>query len=272
MSVFQKVVINKGKAVVSGSITDLYKTKLCPCLRVADLGCSSGPNTLLLISEIIEAIDETCHELKLSTPEFQVFLNDLPTNDFNTIFKNLPDFYEKLKKEKGEKFGPCCSITGVPASFYHRLFPTSTIDFFHSSNSLNWLSQGLIEEAKVDSFDLPYYVPSRKEFEAIVCEEGSFSLDQQEIFEVNWDASSDDDDDDMIKESLKSDRFLSGQKMAKLTRAALESMLATHFGDAVIDILFSRYTEDVSNHLSKEEGKFIMFIIALREGSDRMEA
>ncbi|XP_042486381.1 probable caffeine synthase MTL2, partial [Macadamia integrifolia] len=136
----QKLVITKAKPVVIRSISDLFTTNLPPCLRVADLGCSSGPNTLLVISEIIEAIDEICHQLNCNTPEFQVFLNDLPSNDFNTIFKSLPVFYEQLKKEKGEKFGPC-SITGLPGSFYERLFPSNTIDFIHSSYSLHWLSQ-----------------------------------------------------------------------------------------------------------------------------------
>ncbi|XP_043721212.1 probable jasmonic acid carboxyl methyltransferase 1 [Telopea speciosissima] len=303
---------------------------------MADLGCSSGPNTLLLISEIIEAIDEKCIQLNHNTPpEFQIFLNDLPSNDYNTIFSSLPAFYEQLTKEKGENFGPCF-ITGAPGSFYGRLFPSNSIDFFHSTNSLNWLSQVpsivesnrgniylarttppsvlkayleqykkdfslfislrskeitpggrmvltilgrrnedpfgkasyfldllsmslnhlvskvclvlrlLIEEEKVDSFNMPYYIPSRKELEGIISAEASFSVDRLEIFDANWDASNDDDE---IKES-----FISGQKMAKYVRSVLESMLAEHFGDAIIDVLFNNYTEDISNHLSKEEG------------------
>ncbi|XP_043694371.1 S-adenosyl-L-methionine:benzoic acid/salicylic acid carboxyl methyltransferase 3-like [Telopea speciosissima] len=241
--------------------TGIPPTYLPRCLRIADLGCSSGPNTLMVITEIIEAIDETCNQLNCNMPEFQVFPNHLPSNDFNTVFKTLPAFYEQLKKEKGEKFGPC-SISGLPGSFYERLFPTTTIDFFHSSFSLHWLSQvppivesnkgnvylanttppsvlkaylvqfqkdfslflslrskeitsggrmviimlgrrsedpfgkegyvlellskslndlvseGLIEEAKVDSFNLPIYMPSSKEIEGIVCAEGSFYIDQ----------------------------------------------------------------------------------------------
>ncbi|KAJ4963049.1 hypothetical protein NE237_022988 [Protea cynaroides] len=330
-STLQKLVITKAKPVVIGSISDFYITNPSRCLRVADLGCSSGPNTLLVITEILEAIDEICHQLNHNTPEFQVFLNDLPTNDFNTIFKTLPAFYEQLRKEKGEKFGPC-SIVGIPGSFYERLFPTSTIDFVHSSSSLHWLSQvptmieinksniyltrssppsvirayieqfqkdfslflslrskeitskgrmvltmlsrrsqepfgkecyawellskslndlvseGLIEEAKMDSFNLPCYMPSYEEVEAIICGEGSFYLDG--------------DDDD--NKEFKFDRFISGQKVAKLIRAVLESLIAYHFGDAIIDVLFNRYMEYVSDHLSKEEGKYVNFVISLR--------
>ncbi|XP_042477261.1 probable jasmonic acid carboxyl methyltransferase 2 [Macadamia integrifolia] len=341
-SKLQKLVITKAKPVLIESISDLYTTNLPPCLRVADLGCSSGPNALLVISEIIEAIDQICHQLNRNMPEFQVFLNDLPSNDFNTIFKTLPSFHEQLKKEKGEKFGPC-SITGLPGSFYDRLFPSSSIDFLHSSYSLHFLSQvppmaesnkgniylvktsppsvlkayleqfqkdfslflslrskeitpggrmvltmlgrrsedpfgkecyfwellskslidlvseGLIEEAKVDSFNLPFYMPSTKELEAIVCAEGSFYLDQLEIFDINWDTSDDDDNKELI-----SDRFISGQKVAKCIRAVAEPLIACHFGDAIIDLLFSKYMEYVSDHLSRSEGKYVNFIISLR--------
>ncbi|KAJ4964142.1 hypothetical protein NE237_024081 [Protea cynaroides] len=315
-SIHQKLGITKAKLVVIGSISDLYTTNSPRCLRVADLGCSSGPNTLLVITEIIEAIDEICRQLNHDMPKFQVFLNDLSSNDFNTIFKTLPTFYEQLRKDKGGKFGPCF-IVGIPDSFYERLFPSTTIDFFHSSYSLHWLSQvppmveinkdniylartsppsvlqayteqfqkdfslflnlrskeitpkgrmnplaksgswellskslndlvseGLIEEAKVDSFNLPFYMPSCKEVEAIICGEGSFYLDQLEIFEINWDGSDDDDN-----REFTFDRFISGQKVAKLVRAVTELLIACHFGNAVTDVLFNKYIEYVGNHL-----------------------
>ncbi|XP_042503377.1 probable jasmonic acid carboxyl methyltransferase 1 [Macadamia integrifolia] len=244
--------------MVIGSISDFYTTNFPRSLRVADLGCPSGPNTLLVISEIIEAIDETCHQLNCKTPEFQVFLNDLPSNDFNNIFKTLLAFYEQLKKEKGENFGPC-SITGLPGSFYDWLFPSNTIDFLHSSYRVHWLSQGLIEEAQVDSFNLPFYMPSRKELDDVVCVEGSFYLDQLHIFDVNGDGSDNDD-----KKSFMFDRFISAQKMAKCIRAVVEPLMAYHFGEAIIDILLSRYMVNISDHLSKVEAKNANFVISLR--------
>ncbi|TXG48367.1 hypothetical protein EZV62_027661 [Acer yangbiense] len=79
----------------------------------------------------------------------QVFLNDLPGNDFNSIFKLLPSFYERLKKEKGDEFGEYCFITAVPKSFYGRLFPSNSLHFIFSSFSVQWLSQvpkGLVNE------------------------------------------------------------------------------------------------------------------------------
>ncbi|CAB4283617.1 unnamed protein product [Prunus armeniaca] len=54
---------------------------------MADFGCSCGPNTLLLISEIIDVIisAKRCSlGLQLSaTTKIRVFLNDLFSNDFD---------------------------------------------------------------------------------------------------------------------------------------------------------------------------------------------
>ncbi|KAF4375502.1 hypothetical protein F8388_024161 [Cannabis sativa] len=106
----------------------------------SDLGCSSGPNTLTAVSTIFDIIEASCQSLNINTPTFQVFLNDLPGNDFNAVFQSLSSFYEKLKKEKGDKFGPCF-ITAMPGSFYERLFPDNSIHIVHSSYSLQWLSK-----------------------------------------------------------------------------------------------------------------------------------
>lgn len=109
-------------------------------IGIADLGCSSGPNSLLVISEIIDIIHAKCRNLGRPSPEFRVSLNDLPGNDFNSIFESLPAFFKKQKQEKGIGFGRCY-ISGVAGSFYDRLFPDKSLHFVHSSSSLHWLSQ-----------------------------------------------------------------------------------------------------------------------------------
>jgi hypothetical protein len=98
---------------------------------VADLGCSTGPNTFLAVQNIVDAIELKYQSEDYCTreiPEFQVFFNDHASNDFNTLFKSFPPKRNYL-------------AAGVPGSFYGRLFPKATIHIFHSSNSLNWLSK-----------------------------------------------------------------------------------------------------------------------------------
>ncbi|KAJ0039785.1 hypothetical protein Pint_28338 [Pistacia integerrima] len=139
-SLLQKTVILKVRPFLEETIKDMFSSSSPTCFKVADLGCSSGPNTLLVVSEIIDIIQGICHQVNRKSPEFQVFLNDLPENDFNSIFKSIPAFYEILKREKLYNFG-ACFISGLPGSFYDRLFPTATLHFVHSSYSVHWLSK-----------------------------------------------------------------------------------------------------------------------------------
>ena len=110
------------------------------CFKIADLGCSSGPNTLLSATNIIDIVHEECKQNNRKTPQFHVSLVDLVGNDFNTVFGLLPNFYAKLKEDKGKDFGPCF-ISAVPGSFYDRLFPDESLHLVYSSYSVHWLSQ-----------------------------------------------------------------------------------------------------------------------------------
>ncbi|KAJ4976907.1 hypothetical protein NE237_002013 [Protea cynaroides] len=340
----QKLVIAKAKPIVAESIVNLCSTTLPQCLRVADLGCSSGPNSLIVISDIIDTVEKTCRRLNRSAPEFQIFLNDLPGNDFNTIFKFLPAFYERLKKEKGEEFGPCF-VFGLPGSFYERLFPSDTMDFIHSSYSLHWLSQvpqglednkgnvyvsktspssvykaylkqfqrdfskflstrskevrtgghmvitiagrrskepysedsipwellalslndlvsqGVIEEKKLDSFNMNIYHPCTEEVEAIIKAEGSFNLDKLDTYEVVWEAIHNGENKELMLKESRSSKII-----AMAIRAVTEPLLVHHFGEAInIDKLFQRYEEHASEFLSKEKGCNFNIVISMKK-------
>ncbi|KAK2999221.1 hypothetical protein RJ639_023870, partial [Escallonia herrerae] len=139
-SVVQKTAILKTQPVLVGAIRDMYDNFFQECIHIADLGCSSGPNTLLVISNIIGILQGLCKKDNRKTPEIQVSLNDLPQNDFNSIFKLLSGFYDMQRKERGQEFRTWF-VSGVPGSFYGRLFPSKSLDFVYSSYSLHWLSQ-----------------------------------------------------------------------------------------------------------------------------------
>ncbi|XP_069153309.1 S-adenosyl-L-methionine:benzoic acid/salicylic acid carboxyl methyltransferase 2-like [Solanum lycopersicum] len=147
-SLLQQKVILMTKSITDEAISSLYNNLSSrETICIADLGCSSGPNTFLSVSQFIQTIDkERKKKGRHKAPEFHVFLNDLPSNDFNTIFRLLPTFHQSLRKqnmgEDGSLFDPSnCFVTGVAGSFYTRLFPSNSLHFVHSSYSLHWLSQ-----------------------------------------------------------------------------------------------------------------------------------
>ncbi|CDP22150.1 unnamed protein product, partial [Coffea canephora] len=106
-SLVQQKVILMTRPITEAAITDLYCSLFPKSISIADLGCSSGPNTFLAVSELIKTVDKKRKILGQKSPEYHVYLNDLPSNDFNTIFKSVPRFQENLKMQMESEFGPC---------------------------------------------------------------------------------------------------------------------------------------------------------------------
>ncbi|PKA50482.1 Salicylate O-methyltransferase [Apostasia shenzhenica] len=133
--------IYRTRSTVEEAVRQICTSFLPEKLVVADLGCSSGPNAFLVMSEIIGAVDEHCCLRRPAghPPEIQFFLNDLPGNDFNNTFQLLV-LYRNQVKEGGKISVPFYAV-GLPGSFYGRLFPSRSVHFFHSSYCLMWLSQ-----------------------------------------------------------------------------------------------------------------------------------
>ncbi|KAL5831800.1 hypothetical protein ACOSQ4_017154 [Xanthoceras sorbifolium] len=128
-----------------------------------------------------------------------------------------------------------------------------------TSYANNSLLQGLVEAAKVDSFDIPCYHPCEEEVRDIVEKEGSFNLNKLEIFEVNWDPS-----DDPSNKEFVFNKYRSGKNVANCVRAATEPLLlACHFGKSIIDTLFNRYANHVARHLAVEKTKFIEIVVSM---------
>ncbi|KAJ6319416.1 hypothetical protein OIU78_014936 [Salix suchowensis] len=316
-SLFQKKVILKAKPILQEAIVQLCSKSFPECITMADMGCSSGPNTFLPIWEVMEAIDETCRKLNRKNPILQVFLNDLPGNDFNSIFRSLPSFRKKLEEEMGGEFGPCF-IAAMPGSFYGKALSTafpSLCSFFLQSplvpeiplnkgniylsktsppgvhkaylnqfekdftaflrsrseemipggcmvlticgrDEINdssgnhsppiWeffgmmlndmVLEGLIEESKLDSFNMPFYAALAEEVKYVIQAEKSFTIIRVESFHVSWDASID-------------DRCRDTMDVAKGLRAITEAILARHFGDEIVDVMFQRFSTYIGEYM-----------------------
>nr|XP_023899479.1 probable S-adenosylmethionine-dependent methyltransferase At5g37990 [Quercus suber]POE51927.1 putative s-adenosylmethionine-dependent methyltransferase at5g37990 [Quercus suber] len=298
---------------------------------IADLGCSTGPNTFRAMQNIVEAI-----KLKYISkggnskiPDFIVFFNDQVSNDFNTLFKSLPPNRQYF-------------VAGVPGSFHGVLFPKASLHFIHSSSAVHWLSNipmdvmdegspawnkgrifytnapkevkdayatqfakdmesilfaraqkllsggllalflsgipdvmsnsdshtgieidmigsclmdmakvGLVNEAKVDTFNFPLYFPTPKELKALVERSEYFSFERMAI----------------LKNQKKHVTLQSPSMRALFLRAPFEGLLEKQFGNEIMDELFDRYTEKVARSsffLNPEIDKTIELFVLLK--------
>ncbi|CAM0906988.1 unnamed protein product [Alopecurus aequalis] len=342
-STHQRKALAETAAALEKAVREVYMDLLHPTMTVVDLGCSSGQNTLIFVSKVIEGIklQSSCNPVEL-----QVFLNDLPGNDFNHVFRSLERFRESTAAEHKEStlLHPFY-IAGLPGSYYSRLFPRQSCHLFHSSYCLHWRSRvpagvenlnegniyiakttppgivelyrqhfqedmllflrlrseelvlggqmvltflgrkyedvynngylnhpwgllarslqslvekGLVEKEKLDSFNLPMYTPSVGEVKAVVTHSKVFDIGHIKTFESNWDHH-DDSEGDEVKNSIRG-----GMNVSKSLRAVFGPLLASHFGESLMDELFDKYACVVTQHLEKEKGKYFLIGVSLK--------
>ncbi|KAI3989204.1 hypothetical protein MKX01_033240 [Papaver californicum] len=118
--------------------------------------------------------------------------------------------------------------------------------------------EGMIEEEKLDLFNFPIYYPSLEEVKSVIQSEGSFSVNQLETFNVNWDGGDSSEDG-----SSATDKFSSSYAISKCIRAVSESLLASHFGEEILNELFSRFREIVATYATKEKTEYTNLVISV---------
>ncbi|KAI9181497.1 hypothetical protein LWI28_015554 [Acer negundo] len=320
-SSWQRNVILKTMPLIQESNDGLFcNQSILDCLKFADMGCSLGPTGYLPTWQVIEALDSMSHRLNnCKPPMLQVFLNDLPGNDFNTLFKSLPSFYERLKKEKGDEFGqrtfiaarsqaPKGLISDTRVSLNkENIFITETshpsvhkayLDQFESNFTTflrsrrseleaggrmvlvfvvddtifhpcyfaplgtaikDMVSEGLIEESKLEPFNMPVYKPRDEEIWLVIKREGSFDIHQLQItFKEDWVLSLESED-----KALDLEKYGKGKQVALRVISAIEPLLVTHFGHAVMDDMFQRYSVKLIEYLETKEGFIKTLVICL---------
>ena len=97
--------------------------------------------------------------------------------------------------------------------------------------------QGMIQEGKLDKFNIPLYLAGVEEVRELVEAEGSFVLHRLQTFTVDWSVH-------MTEDLDKRTEFFTG-----FMRAAFESLLANAFGEAIIDDFFFKFKMRVRGHI-----------------------
>ncbi|KAH9616444.1 hypothetical protein KSS87_009414 [Heliosperma pusillum] len=336
-SLLQRTVTEQAGPVIEESAREVYVTLRPECLMMADMGCSSGKNALQVVSKIIDVIDKASRNLNQQCPQFGVFLNDLPGNDFNALFNLLPSFIQELDKAKGSSLGPCF-VSGTPKSFYGQVFPDKFLHFVHSTYCLHWLSQvpsglvnvygealnegniciaktsplgvykaykaqfrrdftlflrsrsremvsggrmvlvflgsfksddpdslmellgstlhdmvlkGVIEQEKLDKFNMPFYNPTVEEVRQLVEAETSFAIHKLETFTIDWSVDSSQDLETRAK------------FVANSLRVVTESLLETTFTHAVMDDLFLLFETRIKERIAVKKGEYLNIVLSV---------
>ncbi|KAF7024907.1 hypothetical protein CFC21_037168 [Triticum aestivum] len=219
-------------------------------MMIVDLGCSTGPNALALVSITVEAIHANCLQFQQPPPEVCVLLNDLPENDFNTVVKSLVTLRQSSDP---------VAVTGItPGSFYERLFTSESLHLVCSSNSLHWLSKApedltknLIPAYDIDEHSRHERLFPCKELREIIQEEGSFSIREMRAHDPRTDMNN------ALSTPGRFTRFL---------RALFEPVLVQHFGDVMDE--FVKTTERrwvLEGSLQEERARcpYAMLVVSL---------
>ncbi|KAG0466272.1 hypothetical protein HPP92_017852 [Vanilla planifolia] len=171
----------------------------------------------------------------------------------------MRDFSEFLKLRSKELFfGGRMILT-----FLGRRKPSTCGETTHlwrlfSDALKDMVSEGVIQAEKLNAFKLPYYTPLMEEVKAILEMEGSLSIEKFHTFESNWDPLDESNEDFVL------DEVSSGKNVATSIRAVAEPLLSNHFGDGIIDDLFSRYAKNVARHMLKGKPKYLVFVLLLK--------
>ncbi|RWW74621.1 hypothetical protein BHE74_00017438 [Ensete ventricosum] len=115
---------------------------------------------------------------------------------------------------------------------------------------LLFASQEMVDEEKVDTYNVPFYAPSTKEIEDEVGREGSFEIDFIQAYEQN---------------TSTGDPHKDARITSMAIRAIQESMITHHFGEGIADTLFQIYSGLLSEFLVKQELKCPLLIAVLRK-------
>ena len=115
----------------------------------------------------------------------------------------------------------------------------------------------MIEEEKLDSFNIPVYEPTVEEIRHVIQEEGSFFLQQLEILILPWDEG--------LNEGV--DANIKAQFMAKVARAIMEPLLSAKFGREVIIEVFIRYEKKLAQLMEVEKLESTTFVISMTKNA-----
>jgi jasmonate O-methyltransferase len=114
----------------------------------------------------------------------------------------------------------------------------------------------LVEDTKLDLFNLPIYYPTIKEVRQVIEAEGSFTLQTLKTFKIGWDANLQEDIVDYVL-----DNNMRGEFIAKYHRAIFEPLLIVEFSENILDEIFSRFAKLVAQLMKLQRLEYTNIVL-----------
>ena len=123
--------------------------------------------------------------------------------------------------------------------------------------------QGLIKEEKADRFNIPKYRPSPKEVKTEILKEGSFMINRVQVSRIDWNFYNNGEFDELLSNNNVHDVVDSSYYFAKCIRSVYEPLFISHFGEAIVDELFQRYSKMVKYKMSNKKYEYVNLTMSL---------
>ena len=118
----------------------------------------------------------------------------------------------------------------------------------------------MVEEEKVDRFNMPIFMPTPEEVKAEIQKEGSFIIKRVEVLRTRWNLYNNNNE---IDSSTGGVGIGSTYNIANCIRSVIEPIMIPHFGQAIIEELFDRYKKIVKDEMFNNKSEFIFLTISL---------
>ncbi|KAK4395529.1 Loganic acid O-methyltransferase [Sesamum angolense] len=115
-------------------------------------------------------------------------------------------------------------MPGIPDGASHSQLLFGVLFNFLGSSLLDLASEGIIDKAKIDEFNLPVYAPSVGEMRKLIEKNGCFSIERIEL----------------TNPRSKVDEPIDVHTLIMHLRAGMEAVFTKHFGDAVVEKMFHK--------------------------------
>ncbi|KAK4844820.1 hypothetical protein QYF36_024766 [Acer negundo] len=158
--------------------------------------------------------------------------------DLISSSKNLPESFTIADFGCSSRPHPLRTVTEITSFIYKR--GRTTPDPSSDETCLLWdylgqafqdlIEKGLIEEEKLDTYNIPYYEPYTEEIKAEIEKQGSFMVDH-----------------------LVLNSITTAQMIGNATRADHETTIRSHFGSEIVDRLFQRFSEVIAANTKEVE-------------------